>query len=452
MGVTMKKRNKIRLSSFIIAALLTVGGFAVRNYIMLEQSKTELEYTYRRALNDMSTNIGGMESTLKKASYATTPTLRNELSSELLEKSSSTKASMAILPFSQEKTEKISRFVSQVGDYSMSLARKSAAGVEITDEEIQNLITMNEYIDKLNSALEEIQAHLNTEKAAVGKTRQLLNNVDAIDTLPSFDDSLDTVSKEFNEFPTMLYDGPFSDHIMQRTAAFLEDKEEISRDEAAQKAADFLGCSAADLAYEGTQENALASYVFGYDGSRILITRAGGEIAYFSKDSDVGSSRFGYEEALQYASDFLKSQGIETFKESYYAKNDNTCTINLAYMSGEGNEIICYPDLLKVKVSLEDGAILEYDPIGYLMNHHEREFPEPALTPEQAQEKISPLLTVQSSALAVIPTPGLNEIKCYEFRCQAEDGTDVLIYINTETGMEEELFILTYSDNGVLAV
>ncbi len=448
----MKTRNKIRLGSFIAAAILVLGGFAIRNYFMLEQSKTDLEYTYRRALNDLSNYIDDMDFTLKKASYANTPTMRHELSAQLLEQSSGSKSSMAILPFSPEKTEKIGRFVSQIGDYSMSLARKSSAGLDITEDEVKNLIQMREYTLKLRDALQEIQAHLSVEKATVGKTKQLLNNVDEIDNLPSFDDSLDEIAKEFNEFPTMLYDGPFSDHILQQKAVFLENKEEVSREQAAKIAAEFLNCKPEDLEDGGTQDNALASYVFNYGEKRLLITKIGGEISYFTDDTDVKESKLEYEEALEFAGNFLKSRGIQTFKESYYVKHDNKMTINLAYMSEGENGIICYPDLLKVTVSLADGNVLEYDPIGFLMNHHEREFKQPALTPEQAQEKVSSLLTVESNSLCITPTPGLNEVLCYEFRCQDDEGTDILVYINAETGMEEQLFVLTYSDDGVLAV
>lgn len=448
----MKKRNIIRLSSFIAAVVLVLGGLAIRGYAMLDKSKTDLEYTYRRALNDLSDYISDMEFTLKKASYANTPILQHELAAELLEKSSGAKTAMGVLPFSPEKTEKIGRFVSQIGDYAMALSRKAAAGIEISQEEVNNFITMRDYTIKLRDALEEIQAHLSVEKAQVGKTKSLLNNVDEIDNLPSFDDSLDDVAKEFNEFPTMLYDGPFSDHILQQTALYLEGKEEVTREQAAEKAAEFLGCTAGDLKDGGTQENSLASYVFDFETSRILISKVGGEVAYFTKDADIKESNLQYEEALEKAKAFLSSKGIENTAESYYVVNDNTCTINLAYKHVGETEVICYPDLLKVKVSLADGEILEFDPIGYIMNHHERDFAAATLSAEQAQEKLSSQLTVESSALCIIPTAGLNELMAYEFKCKDSEGTDILIYVNAETGMEEQLFILTYSDNGILAI
>ena len=47
---------------------------------------------------------------------------------------------------------------------------------------------------------------------------------------------------------------------------------------------------------------------------------------------------------------------------------------------------------------------------------------------------------------------------CYEFHCSAEGAQaggevqDVLVYINAETGYEEQVLLLIYSEDGVLTV
>ena len=65
----MKKSTKVRLASFSAAFLLVLGGLLLDTRLLLNSSKTELEYTYRRALNDLSDYVSGMRSTLKKAAY-----------------------------------------------------------------------------------------------------------------------------------------------------------------------------------------------------------------------------------------------------------------------------------------------------------------------------------------------------------------------------------------------
>ena len=84
------------------------------------------------------------------------------------------------------------------------------------------------------------------------------------------------------------------------------------------------------------------------------------------------------------------------------------------------------------------------------MNHTERDLSSRTLTVEQAQEKVSPRLTVRSSGVALIPTPGLDEVLTYEFACAGQNDEEVLVYINCNTGYEEQIYILQKSDNGIL--
>ena len=138
---------------------------------------------------------------------------------------------------------------------------------------------------------------------------------------------------------------------------------------------------------------------------------------------------------------------MANLKESYYVISDNKCTINFAYFQ---DEILYYPDLVKVSVALDNGDIIEFDGSGYLMNLDDRGVKSPQLSQEQAQQSVSPHLTIEKGGLAVIPTPGLNEVFCYEFLCQGQNGEQVLVYINTDTGLEEQILILIESENGVL--
>ena len=113
-------------------------------------------------------------------------------------------------------------------------------------------------------------------------------------------------------------------------------------------------------------------------------------------------------------------------------------------------DITYYPDLIKVTVALDSGKIIGIDARGYLTNHHKRENLVIELTQEQAMQSISPNLSVMSSKLCVIPSSGKNEFFCYEFHCVDKNGQEYLIYIDTQTGQEDNILLLLYSDNGAL--
>ena len=152
-------------------------------------------------------------------------------------------------------------------------------------------------------------------------------------------------------------------------------------------------------------------------------------------------------DALKKASEFLSSHGYADMKESYYSTSDGVCTVNYAYKK---DGVIYYPDLIKVGVNLETGDIASFDAKGYIMNHTERNLSSDILSQAEAQKSVSGLLTVLDSKRAVIPTKSKGEKDCWEFHCADKDGNEVLVYIDTKTGYEDDILLLLYSDGGIL--
>lgn len=455
----MKKRGKIRASVLLAAAFLTLWGLWARAGADLHYSRTELEYGYRRALNDLTDAVSAMGSVLQKAPYVNTPVMQGAVSAQILEQSGGAKAAMAVLPLSQERSDRISRFLSQAGDYALTLNRRSAAGGALEEQDLENLAVLEEYAGKLAQALQGVQAGLAAEGTSLGRTESLLSNLEELDSLPTLDDSFDEAAKEFAQFPSLLYDGPFSDHVQRREALFLQGRREVTRKEAAEKAAAFLDCRPEDLDYSGQGGSQFPLYSFTLGDSHVNVTKAGGEISYFKRSGAVSASRLTPEEAVEKARSALEELGIGPVRESFYAVNDNLCTVNfspiLELADGEGGarEALCYPDLLKVSVELEQGGMVEYDAAGYVMNHRERKLPVPALSAEEAAKSLSARLTAGDPTLALVPTPGLEEALCWEFPCTAKDDPEkeFLVYINAVTGLEEQLYLLQRDSHGVLA-
>ena len=60
--------------------------------------------------------------------------------------------------------------------------------------------------------------------------------------------------------------------------------------------------------------------------------------------------------------------------------------------------------------------------------------------------------SVTDYRLALIPSPGQNELLTYEFKCLGRNNQNVLVYVNATTGEEEQILILVINENGVLTV
>ena len=141
---------------------------------------------------------------------------------------------------------------------------------------------------------------------------------------------------------------------------------------------------------------------------------------------------------------FLSSLGKGTFTASYYEIGDGFLTMNCCPLSGDIRE---YPDLVKLRISLDNGEITAYEAKGYLMNHRERTAPE--FAPFHPEEYINPKIEISSVNRALIPRDDGREIYAYELKGTLNER-DYLIYVNAETGHTEQILLVVKNENGVL--
>ncbi len=178
----------------------------------------------------------------------------------------------------------------------------------------------------------------------------------------------------------------------------------------------------------------------------ISIAKKGGHIVNMNYNREVKAEVISQDEANEKGKEFLNLRGISNMKATYYLKEGGIVTINYAY---EQNGVTIYPDLIKVKVALDNGEILGVETSGYLNNHTERPFTKAKISMEEAKSKLNKSLEITSEGMAIIPTEWKTEILCYEFKGKIDD-TDFLVYTNVETGREENILVIIDTPNGIL--
>ena len=70
MNQKMSNRKTVRIISFALATCVIFGGTTYSGYALANHCRTSLEYTYQRALSDLSDYIANLETTLAKGIYA----------------------------------------------------------------------------------------------------------------------------------------------------------------------------------------------------------------------------------------------------------------------------------------------------------------------------------------------------------------------------------------------
>ena len=178
----------------------------------------------------------------------------------------------------------------------------------------------------------------------------------------------------------------------------------------------------------------------------ISISKKGGHVISMNANRDVNTESITKEQADEKGKQYLESKGFSNMKETYYLKQDGIVTINYAYNQ---DNVVMYPDLIKVKVALDNGEILGLESTGYLNNHQKRDISNVKITKEEAKKNLNKNLEITSEGMAVIPTEWKTEILCYEFKGKV-DEREFLVYINAENGKEEDVLVITNTPNGTL--
>ena len=226
-------------------------------------------------------------------------------------------------------------------------------------------------------------------------------------------------------------------------------------DVAKQIATDFIGKDRVqEINLSGKSENTdIITYDFSVkvnneneENMNISITEKGGHVLLMNYNRNVEAELISQEEADKIGKQFLEDRGLNNMKETYYLKQDGIVTINYAYKQ---DEVTVYPDLIKLKIALDNGEVMGIETKGYLNSHEERKIPEVKITKEKAKESLNKNLEITSESLAIIPTEWQTEVLCWEFKGKVND-TDFLVYVNAETGKEEDILVITNTPNGTL--
>lgn len=444
----MKRRTKIRIASFSVGLFAAMLIWGVSASVQVKELKLEKNAAQQQALMQVTEYLEKIQTTLTKASYAGSSEMLGILSSDLHSQALGAKTGLAALSAGGNSLYNMYKFFSQVGEYTQALSKKADRREEITGEEQETLKTLLGYADSLSRQFSYMSELLDAGYFSFEEIKNELMDFDrGSESMVSFISAANDAEESMDDFPSLIYDGPFSDNILTKESDLLKGAEEISKAKAKEIAGRLLKAEAGYVLDAGEAEGKIAAYDFTVDNTRIAITKRGGYVSYILSDYSAGEEKITAREAQQKAEEFLSRCGYKDMASTYAATYDGVRIINFAWQLGQ---YTAYPDLIKVGVSMSDGRIVSLDARDYLMNHVSRTVPEALVSVDAARSVVNGSLEIRNVDFALIPTPGGGEHFTYEFLCEDEDGQDVLVYVSTTTGEEEDILILLYSDGGTL--
>ena len=440
-GESWRTRDWARvLTASLAALLLGTVAFAARQTLRLNAALARNDAVVQKAFYETCELTEGMAVNFRKLLVAGETGQIQTLLNDTALQTQGALTNLALLPLGQETVAGTLKFINQAGDFSAALSAKLGSGGMITETDYETIAELSR-----------------TAAAFSAGMSQLLNRYESGEAVFSAEDfdasgaeSLYPLTNPAAQYPVLLYDGPFSDGRAGGDFKALKGLTELTEPQARAALTRYLG-EGAHLTYIG--ESAIPVRCYEYAAAigdyRLTagVTCAGGEVLYILSDGGVAETNLTQPQAAAAARAFLAAHGYGEMEMSYASLFDGILTVNFAAVQ---DGIILYPDLVKVQVSMADGAVVGLEAANYLMNHVRRAIAPPALSEAEALDRIGGALTPVSARLCVIPEND-SEYLCYEITATAGEDT-FLAYIDAQTGAERELMQVIRDENGALVM
>ncbi|MBE3582784.1 MAG: germination protein YpeB [Limnochordaceae bacterium] len=481
-----------RVSWALTALVLAVATFAGWQWWRAGRYANALEASYQTAFAKSLQNVESAHVALGKVLVASSAADRASLLDTVWYESRSAADEIGRLPLGDVNLAATRQFLNQAGDYSHVLARMVAAGKPVAREHWDTLTRLHTELGKLASGLHKVDARLtdggvrwtrimnprwnrvrrqvaelwpspspvtlaSTQLAAAPGTNTRKSDITppVPENLRGFTD----IDQHLQELPAMVYDGPFSETVMNRkplglTGAPITSQQAVDR---ARSYLDGAGVDTRDFRVEGRVldiNGRIPSYqvtfvpTVGRGRVHAAISKKGGHLVWLLNDRVVGTPRLTVTQAQDSARSYLKAKGFGDVEPTYTLREDNTLLITFVAMQGD---IRLYPDQIKVRVALDNGQIVGVDAASYLTSHHARDLPKPRITREEAARRAQARLTIKQTRLAVIPLESTREVLAWENSGDL-GGDTYLVYINAITGEEERVLQVIKTAGGQLTM
>lgn len=408
--------------------------------------RVNLENIYQKSYYDLVESVNNIEMDMSKLLVTNTVSEQKILLDNLSKHTTLAMVNLSQLPVNYESINHTSKYINQLGDYCESLQNNISKGKKLTDSDKEQLSGLYNVGKTVNGKLKDMMFELDEDYFTSS-----LNNKN--ENYQGINDSFNELQNETIEYPTLIYDGPFSDSQENKPAQGLGENE-IDRAQAAEKLAEILSdFDITDITSSGDTDGKIYTYNFTADcrGNNVFlqVSKLGGYTLLMDINRTVDELIINEDEAITGAQEMLEVMGYENMQSVWVSVYSNIYYINFTTVTDDG--IVIYPEMIKVKIAGDDGQVLGIEAMSYAYNRKDRNIDEAKISQDEARQIISAGVNVNNGRLTVIPKNNGQEVLCYEFECDYDDMY-YLIYINAETAEEENILRVIDSDSGRLLI
>lgn len=428
----------------LITAVVTLSVFTARFVKENNQLKRDVDNFYQSSYFSLVTNFVDIENDLAKSRVMSDPKMQKQNFMKINVNSNLAEHNLRILNTNSIKVDNILKYVNQLGDYSFYLIKELDSGKKLTTSQMET-------INKLWGVSKEYGKIFNSMMDYVGKGYSFSQMLGANNQ--KFGDVIKDINQGTIEYPALIYDGPFSDGVQQREAKGVVGNDLSEEQGRAMVKKYLVGYEILEIKSAGESNNRIPAYVYDVvlKGDRhcsLEIAKKGGLLLMLDLFYEQQSPELTIEQCKKLAEQYCEGIGLPKMTAVWINNNNSTVYINMCH---EQDGIINYPDMVKLKISLDTGEIIGYEGLNYAFNHIKRNYEKPAISEEDAILNVSSILKNIESRLVTIPWNVTSEKLAYEIVGEF-DGEKYYVYIDALTGNELNVLRMIDSNQGELLI
>ncbi len=437
--------NKFSLTIVICAAIVAVSVAVTGMVVGLTNStvadyRQQLNSLYQNSFYALSDDVNNMENKLSKFSVVTKNTMKEKYLAEVVNLCNSAQDKLSSLPLEHNSIDKTLKFVNQLGGYTHTLREKMANGQDITLDEYDQL-------SELYDSCVKVKFELNRMANMINAGYSIVDNIgDPLSNSNKFSGEWQSFSNDIVDYPQLIYDGPFSESLEQKAIKGLGSNTVSATEAELLLKKWFEGWDITANGETAGGDFETWNFILEKDGDDAYaqVTKQGGLLLQLGSGIDAGASNKTIRECEILAEEFATLVGIKDAKVVWSTDCEGFVYCNLVYVQ---DGVIIYPDMIKVKISRADGAVVGWEARSWAFNHTTRTELTPGIKQAVAKSGLDSFLDVLSEKLTVIPGEYSGEKLAWEFKC-IKEGNIYYIYIDANTGEDLNVMKVILTDDG----
>ncbi len=410
-------------------------GFGIAYGVVQSKSNeysVQLESVYKRNYYDLVDNVNNADMKISKLLASSNEDYQAKMLGEISEAAKDMQANIASLPLTNDNIVMSVRFINQMSGYTSVLEEKIAKGGTLTEDDKKTLNELHDSLTDMKSYLNDMSRKINAGYSILDASTRMNGEYD------DFSLDLSGIKSSDTDYPSMIYDGPFSDSVVNQKVIGLTGKE-VSKEEAYKKV-DQSFKNISNLMFEGETNGKFNTYNFSLQNSDgqnlyVQVTKQGGNILTVNGNVDSDVQNIDLTQAEKIALDFAKNNGIKNAGVVWFEELNSHAYFNI---TPKQDGIILYPDLVKVKVDLEHGIVIGYDAISFFTNHTNRNLGSANVNIDEIKHNIDSSFNIIGSRLVLAPLDYNRQVLCYEVICE-RNGATYYFYFNAQNGKQENI-------------